>query len=51
MIEEKITKLKEDCPNCKREKLELKPACCADRQKGIQIVKRCSRCGYKEVFL
>lgn len=44
-------KLDEDCPKCKQEKLELKPACCEDKRKGWEIVKRCPKCGYKERYL
>ena len=47
--------LKEKCPSCDIN-LEMKRACCSDRDKGFLIVKKCPDCGYsanwdpKELF-
>lgn len=44
-------KLDVECKNCKGKFVELREACCEDRARGLEIVKVCSRCGHKEVFL
>ncbi len=46
-----MIKLSELCPKCKKEKLEVRNACCEDRAKGWELVKKCPKCGHKERFL
>lgn len=44
-------KTEEDCPRCAAAKLEIDEACCSDKAKGVKLVKRCPKCGYKEKLL
>jgi predicted nucleic-acid-binding Zn-ribbon protein len=43
-------KTTELCPRCGGANLEIKDACCDDKAKGVSLVKRCEKCGYKEIL-
>jgi len=35
------------CPRCGTRPMELKPACCGDRRRGIKAIRKCRKCKYK----